>query len=275
MSKEDLPSNCVILHANLFSLLTRAKAEECSICEIIHRRLDRWDLNYSQYEDYRIEFAFPQISSSASRDSSENDLLVFAMVRSDTKKEPVWNWSVLLDLKLWPEDKYGDHFKVRLSREDLDPAEYERMPSNAFSVNNSVVTRGIVKSWVRKCIANEDGRHDQCNKQDHSYLPNRLLDVRYAVENSYLRVVCPKDDLTQFEKSAKYATLSHCWGSWGAAENPNLIMENLELRKIKGLSCDALPQTFRDAIEVARWLNSKSTHAQSYPFNKHNTEQDN
>lgn len=268
-----MPSNCVILHANLFSLLARAEAEECSICDTIYRRLGRWDLDYSQYEYYRIEFAFPQVASSSSKDS-ENDLLVFAMVRSDMKKEPVWNWSVLLELKLWPEDKYGDHFKVRLSQEDLDPAEYERMPSDAFSMNSSVVTRGIVKSWVRKCIANEDGKHEECNKQDHNYLPNRLLDVRYAAETSHLRVVCPKDDPTRFGNDTQYATLSHCWGSWGAAENPNLTVENLELRKTKGLSYNALPATFRDAIEVAGWLNSKSIHAQSYPFKKVKAGQD-
>lgn len=194
------------------------------------------------------------------------------MVRSDTKKEPVWNWTVLMQLKLWPREKYGHHFRPRLTREDLDPEEYKRMPPDAFAVNNSVVTRGIMKSWLRKCITNEDGRHGWCNEQDHNYLPTRLLDIRYAAEKAHLRVVCPRDDPARFGKDTKYATLSYCWG---AAENPNLTVENLELRKTKGLGCDALPWTFRDALEVVGWLNGKSTHTPTYIFTRVEKGQDN
>lgn len=180
------------------------------------------------------------------------------MVRSDIRKEPAWNWSVLMELRLWPEDKYLHHFQARLTRGDLDPEEYRSMSPDDLWLNSSPLTRGIVKSWVRTCIANEDGKHAECNRQRHDYLPSRLLDVRYAAEKSYLRTVCPEDDPSRFENNRRYATLSHCWGSWGASENPSLTTENLEIRKMTGLSCDALPATFRHALEVAGWLNSKS-----------------
>lgn len=231
--------------------------DKCDICRTIHSRLSRWDLDFSQYEDYKIELAFPQKNA---RGLEDDDLLVFAMVRSDTKKEPVWNWSVLMELRLWSEDRYLHHFQAELTRDDLDPREYKSLSSDDLLVNSSPLTRGMVKSWVRKCIANEGGKHVECNKQVNDYLPSRLLDVHYAVEKSYLRIVCPQHDPSRFKRNRKYATLSHCWGSWGASENPSLTIENLELRKTEGLSCDSLPKTFRDALDVARWLNSKFAH---------------
>ncbi|KAI1625232.1 heterokaryon incompatibility protein-domain-containing protein [Exophiala viscosa] len=114
-----------------------------------------------------------------------------------------------------------------------------------------------MRSWLRKCKTNADGKHDQCNKQNGNYLPTRLLDVRTALTSDRVLLVCSATDPTRFEKDRLYASLSHCWGTWGATDNPVLLNENLEARQQKGLHLKGIPKTFRDAIHIAGSLGIK------------------
>lgn len=253
-------SNCVVHHANLFSLFAFAEIAKCHICSILLERVDKkWDLKQSQYEDYRLEVAFSQKDPFLNTDEDKSDTLFFVMVRSDTKKEPVWNWSGLLKLYLWPVEKYLHHFEAALSMEELKSRAERSRSREGTSPYTPPAPNELAVAWLVKCMANEAGNHVPCRRQNHSYLPARLLDIRYAAETSKLRIVCPQDDPARFKKGTRYATLSHCWGAWGAAENPNLTTKNLESRKNEGIHCESLPKTFSDALDVVSWLRSKSS----------------
>lgn len=63
--------------------------------------------------------------------------------------------------------------------------------------------------------------------------------------------------LLDLAEKIEYMTLSHCWGSWGAKANPVLTLSNLSSRQTDGIALSELPKTFRDAVEIASWFNSK------------------
>lgn len=196
--------------------------------------------------------AFPQQSSKVKQDS-----LMFVMVRSDQDKYPVWNWGPLLRLSLWPEDHFERHFRVSLTTDYVRSQQDEAIPSELDSPLVRPPPHELAATWLAKCMTNEAGRHVACQRHNSGYLPTRLLDVRYALQSSRLRLVYSKDDQASPLTKRKYATLSHCWGLLGAAENPNLTEANLETRKMNGLNCDTLPATFFDALQVCSWLRSK------------------
>jgi hypothetical protein len=73
------------------------------------------------------------------------------------------------------------------------------------------------------------------------FLPTRLVDL-----GDDLRIVHGKT----LDDSIKYATLSHCWGE--------LKFMKLETKNVDSfftsITLEDLPQTFKDAIHVARYL---------------------
>ncbi|KAL1625309.1 hypothetical protein SLS54_003397 [Diplodia seriata] len=117
---------------------------------------------------------------------------------------------------------------------------------------DSVRSKNLAKGWFTRCEENADGTHDECNAFIAKSRPTRVLDVEHARESSRLRLVCVED-----APGDRYITLSHCWGAWGAKELPMLTTANLEERQNEGMDVSDLPQTFRDALEVASWYNVK------------------
>ncbi|PMD34738.1 HET-domain-containing protein [Hyaloscypha variabilis F] len=88
--------------------------------------------------------------------------------------------------------------------------------------------------------------HTRCNQlvDDRPWWPTRLLDLRDADGNINIRLIETK----AIECPEPYITLSHRWGD---AVFLKLLTENLDNLKA-GISIDALPRTFCDAIEVTR-----------------------
>ncbi|KAK0662368.1 hypothetical protein DIS24_g2091 [Lasiodiplodia hormozganensis] len=134
------------------------------------------------------------------------------------------------------------------------------------------LTHSYTQAWLKQCLENADGAHDECNnaslagaqeQSSRSHLPTRVLDVETARRTGRLRLVCPEADLdatSMGPADLRYITLSHCWGQWGAEELPVLTTRNVDERREAGASLADLPQTFREAVEVAggwfgvRWL---------------------
>lgn len=83
--------------------------------------------------------------------------------------------------------------------------------------------------------------HAQCSNKDDGALPTRVLDVTGGA----IKLVI-SDGLPQ----GKYVALSHCWG---ASQPLRTLKENIASHQ-QGIDPNALPQTFRDAITVTRYL---------------------
>lgn len=97
----------------------------------------------------------------------------------------------------------------------------------------------LIKHWLSTC----ETQHKACNKTTvPTWYPSRLLDVC----GSNIRLVS-----TESEKiSARYATLSHCWGK---TPFESLSTENMHSLQ-EGLPLSWFPLTFRDAILLVRRL---------------------
>lgn len=73
------------------------------------------------------------------------------------------------------------------------------------------------------------------------------------------RIVSPAKSRDSFINDRNYVTLSHCWGLWAATELPVLNTANERERFDQGISLDALPATFQDALTIAGWFEGQSS----------------
>lgn len=103
-----------------------------------------------------------------------------------------------------------------------------------------------IKDWLHTCEGSRS--HREC-QPSNGYLPKRLIDVR---SGKPLRLVATKN-LVQDPDSGRYATLSHCWGTW-LDTSPLRTTRETEM-EFSAIICDhLLPKTFRDAIKITRSL---------------------
>lgn len=123
----------------------------------------------------------------------------------------------------------------------------------------SAASKALAKQWLAHCQNNEDGRHSECNRFEGNWLPTRLIDVQSTWRDNMVRIVSSAESPDSFINDRKYVTLSHCWGFWGATELPVLDTANERERLDQGVSLDALPATFQDALTVAGWFEGQSS----------------
>lgn len=99
----------------------------------------------------------------------------------------------------------------------------------------------IASGWVGDCLQN----HGACHRvSEHAENPSRLL--RIVCDATIFRLICTLQT-TKYE----YVALSHRWGN---ILQPVLTLNaNLEER-MRGISIETLPATFRDAIRVTKSL---------------------
>ncbi|KIV83444.1 hypothetical protein PV11_05468 [Exophiala sideris] len=242
-----LPSN-VVHHYNLWSLMAFAEIHKCFICQELWTRIQAAypSLEPEQLLKFRMECAWRK-----RRQNTEEDKIFFVMFDPDIPKEPVWNYKYFMRLSLWRTDHFSSHFDPTLESDDVQGADLGDLSPESYHSNDSPVTNALIRSWLRKCKTNADGKHDECNKQYANYLPTRLLDVRMALASDRVLLLCSATDPSRFDHDRSYASLSHCWGTWGAKENPVLLIENLAARQQQGLELNSFPKTFRDAIRIA------------------------
>lgn len=105
--------------------------------------------------------------------------------------------------------------------------------------------RALVQRWLDQCIK----QHPLCRTGQVSTRPARLLDVKKAKSGGIVRLVNSADQQTL----NPYATLSHCWGPNSV---PVLTKSSLQ-SLMTGVLISELPRTFREAIEIALWLDGK------------------
>ena len=273
-------SNSVVHHFNLFSLRAWAKIHKCYLCEMLWEKLDRrygHDLQAENYQQFRTEVCWEGYVE------LQNPIKLYFALTNPSAPRDQWNFTHFFRMEAWPLVEQPLAFRGRnatscpftqecleqqtsvvlqtKSRSTSWPRSRKEVSMENFrrgiTTTESSRSRWLAFSWLSKCKTNEDGKHHECNKRDANYIPTRLLDVRHAQEASYLRLVCPADSPEIFEEDNEWMTLSHCWGTWGAVHNPILTENNLQQRKETGLRMADLPKTFRDAVKIATWFDSK------------------
>ncbi|KAL3587417.1 hypothetical protein FPOAC2_13314 [Fusarium poae] len=116
----------------------------------------------------------------------------------------------------------------------------------------------LIREWLRICDDRLCGSNGKCGPAADHPLPTRLVDlhsvsdgdVKGVVKGDVKVVKKPVDNLTS---DVDYVALSHCWG--------DLPMEDRSKCQFKGgkakFRLKDLPKTFRDAIEVTRWIGKR------------------
>jgi hypothetical protein len=96
----------------------------------------------------------------------------------------------------------------------------------------------LARQWVEDCTTT----HTECSKESRTVLPTRVLSLGSLPTD--LRLVISQ------RKAARYATLSHCWGS-----SMPLKLETSSLASLmEGIPMESLPRTFQDAVHITRFL---------------------
>lgn len=229
-----LPPAC-LLHAGVQTLL-KGRGAGCHLCVLILSNLLAKRLAMESVDQGNIEMCWQSEQLTPSR-------IHFALAHNGHPRTSNNYWN-FLKLQLWPCAEFG----TELFGGD-ESSGFERHGSTS-----SQQSRDRAVQWLSRCQANEDGRHDQCNKSQGDWLPTRLLDVTDSLKTSSLKLVIPRDNTDAFVSNKQYMTLSHCWGVWGSTELPVLTTENLCERQTQGVDISLLPQTFRDALKIAHWF---------------------
>ncbi|KUL86620.1 hypothetical protein ZTR_03049 [Talaromyces verruculosus] len=133
------------------------------------------------------------------------------------------------------------------ARCDNPAAEYiwGRLVDNDPSSDEAV---SLIKSWLSSC----ENNHPKCGVSGDISLPTYLIDLG---ENSLGQEHPPKIRLVQTsptQQDRRYIALSYVWG---VATQPIMLTKATKPDLMNDIPEANLPQTHRDAIRVARWLN--------------------
>ncbi|CAG7558996.1 unnamed protein product [Fusarium equiseti] len=170
-----------------------------------------------------------------------------------TRKLPIYDYQHILRLGLWSRKYFGEYFGKSIDDGNVTIADEGLSETMDGHTNDSGNAKTLALSWLAKCMQNADGQHDICNRRHEGYIPTRLLDVKQALQNKVVRLVCLSQDEEEL-KSTEYASLSNCWGAHGAKQNPKLFTTNIESRQAEGLDWESLPKTFQDTFRIPSWL---------------------
>lgn len=259
----------VVHHRDIRSLMDTAANGQCSLCPQLLEalRAPAGPQNSDDLEHRRLEMCW------GPREADGGSHLYFVWTDRRRPRRHT-NYNTYYRLRLWPVENGSLDAHLHLSTAD-DEEKGQRGETAANDSSGSVASARVSRAWLKQCLENADGAHDECNNASlagaqeqssrSSHLPTRVLDVETAGRTGRLRLVCPEADLDASstmgpEIVLRYITLSHCWGRWGAEELPVLTTRNVDERREAGMSLADLPRTFREAVEVAgvwfgvRWL---------------------
>lgn len=246
-SKDFRTKMSVVQHQNLMALYAAANGD-CQLCQTIWARRFKTS-GMATVENVRIEFCWNTTERASWDGRRPGDArLICNMVSTVAQHYNKHTWETIFRFQVWPSPTFNPFFERK----------HYPLPSSAER-GNTRSSRPMVAQWLSECRANADGRHSACqvNDTNTTWYPTRLLDLSGLKETG--RVLLIVTDLIDHSSlnTSEYITLSHCWGAWGAKELPVLTTSNIDERVSYGMNLDLLPPTFRDAIEVAGWLNSE------------------
>ncbi|KAH7077961.1 heterokaryon incompatibility protein-domain-containing protein [Paraphoma chrysanthemicola] len=127
---------------------------------------------------------------------------------------------------------------VSIALESYDSGTEHHEHDSPPETNHDVALKFLVDQFYTCCDT-----HEKCRASIPTcgFLPTRLVDIRCAEDSQV--ILCDKPII-----GSTYVALSHCWGS---SQSLTLTRETApQLRR--GIDVADLPQTFRDAITVAR-----------------------
>jgi hypothetical protein len=105
----------------------------------------------------------------------------------------------------------------------------------------------LMRTWLSNCVT----KHSKCKQTASRGFPKRLLDVRAFASSNDIRLV----DWQSVPATAKYATLSHCWGP--VDHHPICTSKATLSDRMLRIQFEDLSMTFKDAVKICRDLDQK------------------
>lgn len=118
-----------------------------------------------------------------------------------------------------------------------------------------------LRDWITDC----DQNHTNCwpglkytqkgtHTDEKTFLPTRLIDVGGVDRHPRLIVTSEMQPEGRKDGTPKYMALSYCWGSEDEASKLLKTTQSTIASRIQKIEFDTMPQTFKDAVLVARAL---------------------
>ncbi|KAL8692087.1 MAG: hypothetical protein Q9218_002816 [Villophora microphyllina] len=235
----------VVHHQNLMALFAAANGG-CQLCETIWGRRFKTD-GLATATDIRTEFCWNTTEEASWDGARQGDArLLCNIVSTVAQNHNKHTWQTIFRFQLWPSPSFDPYFKVK-----------DHVSLSAIAKGNTRSSRPMALQWLSECRADANGEHSGCQPSNVSWYPTRLLDLSTVGETDRVPLVVSELLDRALLNQSEYITLSHCWGTWGAKELPVLTQSNIDVRVDHGMDISLFPPTFRDAIEVAKWFNSK------------------
>lgn len=122
------------------------------------------------------------------------------------------------------------------------------MRGSLDETNDSNMSKHLARQWHSDCKAN----HAQCGSQrasgSRNWRPTRL--ISFTLSSGPGTDVVQLVDGASLPDEAEYVALSHCWGKVHLIR----LLASTEAQLRAGYPISRLPKTFREAIQVCRWL---------------------
>ncbi|VUC32174.1 unnamed protein product [Clonostachys rosea] len=115
----------------------------------------------------------------------------------------------------------------------------EILPEDAKLWEEDIPSLDLVKTWLADC---DETHEKECSSRKPRDGPGRLI----SIQDDTVRLV----ETASLDTLPQYATLTYCWGKVPFLK----LTQDTYAEFLAGISLDRLPQTFQDAIIVARRL---------------------
>ncbi|KAH7006988.1 heterokaryon incompatibility protein-domain-containing protein [Ilyonectria destructans] len=107
----------------------------------------------------------------------------------------------------------------------------------------------LITGWISDCDS-----HAQCSLRASPRVPTRLIDIGDSEGHANLRLLNTADHENLRNEPPRYIALSYCWGTPTASQNHLKTTPITFEQFLNDIPYGDMPQTLRDAVEVARKL---------------------
>lgn len=124
----------------------------------------------------------------------------------------------------------------------------------------SIDNVATMQRWIKDCDNNHEGCSPAvkrlCNNETTYYLLTRMIDVGDTIGNKHPRLVITSEMPARAleDEPPKYMALSYCWGKLDAESKLLKTTNDTICSRTEKIEMTSMPQTFQDAVKVARKL---------------------
>lgn len=229
------PSQTAFPHSESLRVLRQNAMNGCAVCALISRQLK----NRPVEDDQPVRLPISHWGISWHLFSPDIDIQIIPLTEVTSKNTALSIYQAELNFQVTLLI-VGDH---------ITPLEvWNWMQESLDKTSDSDMRKCLARHWHSDCKAN----HAQCRlhhaSNSRKWRPTRLISFTESPGRG--TDVVRLADGASLPEDAEYVALSHCWGT----VHPTRLLGSTEADLRAGYPISQLPKTFREAIQVCRWL---------------------